>query len=577
MAGVVLLLVSPPGSRASGVVTTCTEAALRAAMVGGGIVTFACDGTILLARTLTIAASTVLDATGHQVTISGGGGVQVLNVPAGNSLTLIHLTISNGRTSDGTNGMWYYPGYATSGGPGEPGGGIYNADTLTLLDCVVTANRTGNGGLGYSGAYGSGLSSAGGPGGCGGGIYNAGTLTLSNCTVSGNSTGRGGMSGASGPSYIYPVGGVGGFGGGIYNAGTLCLVNSTIQSNSAGNGADNPSKGDGATGGAGGGIWSGGNLTANGCTLSDNSSGTGGTGGNSDLSARAGGAGGPGAAICATGYFALTNCTLVGNSAGPGGAGGSASNQSGFGGSGGQGGSGAGIYCQANSDLVNCSIAANQVGIGGGGGRGGNFGGNGASGSAGLCGGVRAASGTARLLNTIVALNTGNAPDVSGAFLSLGHNLIGATNGAGAFPGPGDLIGSSALPLNPKLGPLANNGGPTLTRALLPGSPAMDAADTLAAPAVDQRGAPRPVGPAADIGAYEYGWPAVLRASHSGGTGVDLLALGNACQSCRLMSSADWSNWVPIATNQIGPNGTYLFHDNCAPGTGGRFYRLVMP
>jgi hypothetical protein len=53
------------------------------------------------------------------------------------------------------------------------------------------------------------------------------------------------------------------------------------------------------------------------------------------------------------------------------------------------------------------------------------------------------------------------------------------------------------------LGPLADNGGPTLTLALLPGSPAIDAGDTLAAPPTDQRGFPRPYGPAADIGAYE--------------------------------------------------------------------------
>ena len=58
---------------------------------------------------------------------------------------------------------------------------------------------------------------------------------------------------------------------------------------------------------------------------------------------------------------------------------------------------------------------------------------------------------------------------------------------------------------DPNLGPLADNGGPTETHALLPGSPAINTAHTQGAPAVDQRGVPRPQprGGAADIGAFE--------------------------------------------------------------------------
>ena len=52
-AAAALLLVLPLGVQAGGVVTNCTEAALRAAMTGGGTVTFACDGTITLASTIT--------------------------------------------------------------------------------------------------------------------------------------------------------------------------------------------------------------------------------------------------------------------------------------------------------------------------------------------------------------------------------------------------------------------------------------------------------------------------------------------------------------------------------------------
>ncbi|MGE5375387.1 MAG: choice-of-anchor Q domain-containing protein, partial [Bacteroidota bacterium] len=53
------------------------------------------------------------------------------------------------------------------------------------------------------------------------------------------------------------------------------------------------------------------------------------------------------------------------------------------------------------------------------------------------------------------------------------------------------------------IGPLANNGGPTLTHALLPGSPAIDAGDDAVCPATDQRGVTRPQGTHCDIGSYE--------------------------------------------------------------------------
>jgi hypothetical protein len=69
--------------------------------------------------------------------------------------------------------------------------------------------------------------------------------------------------------------------------------------------------------------------------------------------------------------------------------------------------------------------------------------------------------------------------------------------------GSGD--GNSLPNTNPLLGPLSNNGGPTLTMPLLDNSPAINAADPtpeLTSP-VDQRGVTRPQGPAPDIGAYE--------------------------------------------------------------------------
>jgi hypothetical protein len=87
--------------------------------------------------------------------------------------------------------------------------------------------------------------------------------------------------------------------------------------------------------------------------------------------------------------------------------------------------------------------------------------------------------------------------------------LIGNTNGSTGFGAWGD-----GLNLDPGLGPLADNGGPTFTHALLPGSPALEAGDDviLSAPhhfATDQRGQPRKAGYHVDIGAFELDSPGI--------------------------------------------------------------------
>jgi len=84
--------------------------------------------------------------------------------------------------------------------------------------------------------------------------------------------------------------------------------------------------------------------------------------------------------------------------------------------------------------------------------------------------------------------------------ISLGHNIDG--DGTCMLTGPGDLSST-----DPALGPLADNGGPTPTRAIPAGSAAIDAADADACLAADQRGAPRPQGAGCDIGAYESTLP----------------------------------------------------------------------
>src|SRR5262249_61336241 len=78
----------------------------------------------------------------------------------------------------------------------------------------------------------------------------------------------------------------------------------------------------------------------------------------------------------------------------------------------------------------------------------------------------------------------------NGARNSQGHNLIGDGPGGSGFD-PTDQVGTSANPIDPVLGPLQGNGGPTQTMALLPGSPALNAGDPALSGTADQRGVVR--------------------------------------------------------------------------------------
>jgi hypothetical protein len=160
-----------------------------------------------------------------------------------------------------------------------------------------------------------------------------------------------------------------------------------------------------------------------------------------------------------------------------------------------------------NSTISNNHVLHNTMGYGGGIISGGTLTlqnvtltGNTASNGAGLYN-----SGPATLLNTVIANNTGgtNCADILNQMTSQGNNL--ASDHSCNLAAPGDQPG-----VDPLLAPLANNGGPTFTHALLPGSPAIDTGSLTTCPTTDQRGLPRPLDgngdttPICDIGAYEH-------------------------------------------------------------------------
>lgn len=152
-------------------------------------------------------------------------------------------------------------------------------------------------------------------------------------------------------------------------------------------------------------------------------------------------------------------------------------------------GSGGGIYSESEStEVTNCTITANRARFG-----------------PAIAGEVYVLESTILALNTTFGGGVRNCPSTDFILFSLGHNL--SDDNSCPLDGPGDLSDVAAA----GLGPLAFNGGPTQTRALLPGSPAIDRGGDDFCPLVDQRGRSR-VATASeeaeavcDIGAFEFG------------------------------------------------------------------------
>jgi hypothetical protein len=113
-------------------------------------------------------------------------------------------------------------------------------------------------------------------------------------------------------------------------------------------------------------------------------------------------------------------------------------------------------------------------------------------------GSLRSEGGSITFSNSIIGPNsaTNCVTGTAGAFFSSGHNL--SNDSTCSLTAAGDLPNT-----DPLIEPLADNGGPTLTHALQPLSPAIDAGDDVFCSDTDQRGIDRPQGPQCDIGAFE--------------------------------------------------------------------------
>jgi hypothetical protein len=398
---------------------------------GGGI--FARSG-------VTLAQSTV---SGNSTSGDFGNGGGIFADGAG--VTLLDSTVSDNHTTGykaGGGGMFSHTGVTLTGstvignttaGNEAHGGGILCLRSVTLILSRVSGNSTaGNLALG-------------------GGIYSAADdVTLTQSTVSGNTAG--------------------GLGGGIFSRDNVTLTESTVSGNST--------SGDGDSGGGifaqgtvslsrssvsgnnttgrfshGGGVYSfAGNVTLTESTVSGNST--------SGDDAWGGG-------ILSRGAVTLTQSTVSGNSTS-----GTRAN-----------GGGIVIESLGGVTLNHSTVTANRSSRGSG-------------------GGIRNLNGPILINGSIVALNTASSgPDLlpGTGMVSLNYSLIGDNAGTGLseFQTPdfkGNLVGSSAGSgiIDPRLGLLADNGGPTQTHALLAGSRAIDAGDPMAGsvPPNDQRGAP---------------------------------------------------------------------------------------
>jgi hypothetical protein len=498
------------------------------------------DGNTELHAMVSISEMTVsgADVSTATETLQGGGGIA-----SSENLTITNCRIVGNDTSSGGGGIGNFDGTLAvissiiSGNSSRyGGGGITNyGGSVTVTDCQIIGNQ------GYLGAgiwsdgfgnYPASLSvigtlisgnKCGNEVGGGGGIASDSKLSIANCIIEQNTaTGRGGGVLLLGNAESVVRDSVirdnkvladdhrePGNGGGVYGDafGQLQLIDCTISGNSAD--------------GNGGGVY--GRFDMLGCTVSGNSATA--EGGGVDLLASG----------------SLVNCTITGNQANDGG----------------------GVF--GSGSIEHCTIVFNRASLGDG----------------------VFILGSASISGTIVAVNSGiftsyipgDIIATIGSNVELHDSFIGfdylGVVGESLPSNPsfdGNLVGGPIHgSIYPKLGPLTNNGGPTLTFAPLPGSPVLNRifTDSESAAEFDQRGVPfsRSVGGAIDIGAVEsqpnpltgdYNFDGVVNAAdyvvwrQTLGVVNDLRADGDASGAVDVADYGAWANNVGNVLLQAG-------------------------
>jgi predicted outer membrane repeat protein len=387
--------------------------------------------------------------------LRGGAGLK-LTIGSTASATIANTTITNNQITSETGSNGY------GGGVLVFGGSIYSpAGSTKIIDCLISGNSAE---------------------GTGGGVSSFGTLLVTRTSVVGNSADYfgGGIDSGGGNITIIESDvshNWSASGGGIV-CGALNLLHSTVRYNEA-RGSEQFS----FLTGRGGGILGAGNVQISHSIID----------GNKALDA--------GGGIYSRRGLSLINSTVSDNEAGAGGGvwlidglisqSTISQNRAVLGG---------GVY--ASNTVVNHSTVAFNS-------------------ASSLGGGIFVAGTPLTLNHSIVARNSSTNPDITGLLgttITARYSLIRSNSGSGLTPAPvgspdanGNLIGTASNPIDPLLGPLADNGGPTKTHALLPGSPAINAGEpTLVGgengvPEFDQRGEPftRVWGGRIDIGAFE--------------------------------------------------------------------------
>ena len=486
------------GTVGSGTPGTCTEAALNAALPGGGTVTFNCGGgpvVIPITSTKVLSASTTIDGTGQQVTLDGGGTTKMFlttyQLTSGLNLVFRQLTLRNGWASDqgaAIELVWqaasrltnllvedvtFQNNVAATSHADWGGGAIYGGTgVFTIRRSTFTGNRGANGGAIGTIAVQITIEDSwfennatlpvvgdpfnGGEGGHGGAIYidgtNLGALTLRRTVFSGN---RATSLGGAIHSWMY----------GLPSA--FVIEDCTFANNV---GTTN-----------GGAIFHmNGRLTISGTTFSGNTV------------VGQGGALWEGEADPGQTPVSITSSTFTGNSA------------TGIRPNSGSTGLGGAIRENGNpTTLTHLTIVGNHADWVGGG----------------IVGGSHATL-RASIVADNTAANGGHPWDIqrncSNTLADGGFNLQWPT--LNPSDGNDRRCAASVTFLPPQLGSLAANGGPTATISPLYGSPAIDAVTSgCPPPATDQRGYARPNGPRCDVGAVEWRLAADLAVSLSGG------------------------------------------------------------